>query len=343
MQQETNLTLPNKILYFPYMRVPDNEWFTRMLLYWDGVGTIATEEFELSPSKLGSHTRDLMKVGLVKLVIPGYEMNLQAFGDAFLHFVDNRQHDVPSVGALSTMNFPLHLEKIGILLGGQLVRRGLARYGERHWLHVEGETARYLVAFLVGAICRTKSNRYSPGTDDEGFVSALQEREQGQPSVREGIREIVLKDLLVAPKDGVSARELVRFKEKHQSDLIRFRHRVEESVLDASRIDDEQTRREKVALMTRNLVAERDEIAEKMRGAGWLRLGAGILCVSGGALLTGLDAQTALDALDADAAKWALSAVVAAGALVGIAPRRSPMAKPPLAYAALTERQFGQA
>jgi hypothetical protein len=35
--QETRFVF-DKVLYFPHIRVPDNEWFTPALLYWDEVG-----------------------------------------------------------------------------------------------------------------------------------------------------------------------------------------------------------------------------------------------------------------------------------------------------------------
>jgi hypothetical protein len=36
--------MADAVIYFPYIRVPDNEWFTRVLLYWDQLGTIVPEE-----------------------------------------------------------------------------------------------------------------------------------------------------------------------------------------------------------------------------------------------------------------------------------------------------------
>lgn len=32
--------MARKVLYFPYISVPESAWFTRVLLYWDEVGSI---------------------------------------------------------------------------------------------------------------------------------------------------------------------------------------------------------------------------------------------------------------------------------------------------------------
>lgn len=41
--------MSNKILYFPYINVPDTAWFSRMLLYWDEVGAIIPYDFIDNP------------------------------------------------------------------------------------------------------------------------------------------------------------------------------------------------------------------------------------------------------------------------------------------------------
>jgi hypothetical protein len=55
--------MADKVLYFPYIRVPDSEWFTQVLLYWDEVGSIVPYEYVYSPEKLGPHMRELVQLG----------------------------------------------------------------------------------------------------------------------------------------------------------------------------------------------------------------------------------------------------------------------------------------
>jgi hypothetical protein len=61
----------DKVLYFPYIRVPGNEWFTRVLLYWDEVGSIVPSEYIYRPESLGTYMRELVQAQLVRQVLPG--------------------------------------------------------------------------------------------------------------------------------------------------------------------------------------------------------------------------------------------------------------------------------
>lgn len=63
--------MAENVLYFPYIRVPDNDWFQRVLLYWDSVGSIVPYEYINNPDRLGSHMQSLLIEGLVKQIIPG--------------------------------------------------------------------------------------------------------------------------------------------------------------------------------------------------------------------------------------------------------------------------------
>jgi hypothetical protein len=63
--------MTNSVLYYPYNRVPDNDWFTRVLLYWDTVGSIVPHEHIGSPEKLGPHMHSLPTEGLMKQITPG--------------------------------------------------------------------------------------------------------------------------------------------------------------------------------------------------------------------------------------------------------------------------------
>lgn len=78
-----------KVLYFPYIRVPENVWFTQVLLYWDKVGSIVPSEYIRRPEKLGSYMGELVQADLVKPVVPpDYTYKIPRFREAFLELVD---------------------------------------------------------------------------------------------------------------------------------------------------------------------------------------------------------------------------------------------------------------
>ncbi|HHT9131146.1 MAG TPA: hypothetical protein ACFYED_01530 [Candidatus Tripitaka californicus] len=81
--------MADKVLYFPYIRVPENEWFTRVLLYWDEIGSIVPSEYIYRPEALGNYMIELLQSGLVRQVFPGdYTHKIPKFEEAFLELID---------------------------------------------------------------------------------------------------------------------------------------------------------------------------------------------------------------------------------------------------------------
>ena len=81
--------MSNKVLYFPYINVPNSIWFTRMLLYWDEVGAIVPYDFIEQPSKLDEHTRSLVQESLVRQIMPGnYLYQIPEFSSSFTNYLN---------------------------------------------------------------------------------------------------------------------------------------------------------------------------------------------------------------------------------------------------------------
>lgn len=62
--------MADKVLYFPYIRVPGNEWFTRVLLYWDEIGSIVPSEYIYRTEVLGNYMIELLQSGLARQAFP---------------------------------------------------------------------------------------------------------------------------------------------------------------------------------------------------------------------------------------------------------------------------------
>ena len=62
----------NKVLYFPYINVPQNKWFTQILLYWDEIGTILPSQNNHEPILLDDHMRELIDARLVRPIDPEF-------------------------------------------------------------------------------------------------------------------------------------------------------------------------------------------------------------------------------------------------------------------------------
>ena len=129
----------NKVLYFPYISVPNSTWFTRMLLYWDEVGAIVPCEYIENPDKLGVHTKNLVEAGLVRQVIPAaYTDNIPAFRESFLHYLESYGNDKLNQRRNSFQRghvAHIHIEKMDDLKQS-FVTMGLAKSGYYPWFDV---------------------------------------------------------------------------------------------------------------------------------------------------------------------------------------------------------------
>ena len=65
------------VIYFPYIRVPNNEWFTRTLLFWDNIGSIVPMEFMRNREQLGPYMNNLIKEKLVTPIIPAGSVQIK--------------------------------------------------------------------------------------------------------------------------------------------------------------------------------------------------------------------------------------------------------------------------
>ena len=58
--------MADEAIVFTYVQVPDDDWFTCVLLYWDRVSAVISGELHGNADELGTHTVDLMAHGLPK-------------------------------------------------------------------------------------------------------------------------------------------------------------------------------------------------------------------------------------------------------------------------------------
>lgn len=77
-------------LYFPYIRVPQSSWFTRVLLYWDNAASIIPASIHDDQQERGDYTSELMRAGLLHAVTPERTLDFQfeAFSNGFLSMLE---------------------------------------------------------------------------------------------------------------------------------------------------------------------------------------------------------------------------------------------------------------
>lgn len=260
-------------LFFPYIRTPQAEWSIRTILYWDRVGAIVPSEFMYSPAsprKLDGFTAGLVDTGLVTVYPPSFHIfDIPRFFDAFLELVDS-----PESGLLARRGAPdgyadLHLEKLGPLSGG-LLERGLALAPETApWQPVERRTAEVFMAYLASCMGSLEEIDATPVTDNPDSLKAMG---GAAPNVAAEYRKapqrtVFLEALLPAPSRITDIARLARFKEEHGPELARFRTRIERAVRSVASVEDATLRDEARNDQLLDLLRERLEAEELLRGS----------------------------------------------------------------------------
>src|SRR4051812_19408805 len=159
-------------LYYPYIKVPQSSWFTRVLLYWDEIGAIVPYEYIEDPERLGQYMVGLVREELVTQVVPGAHLwKVPNFESAFLSYVDGRR---PTQVANQSTWPRVHMEKLQGL-GESLCSRDLAwkEAGEAYspWYRIEPSVADDFMAYLATVLGKVGGTEvFTPITEEESHL-----------------------------------------------------------------------------------------------------------------------------------------------------------------------------
>ena len=332
------------VLYFPHMEVPATAWFSKVLLYWDEVGTIVAESME--PEVMRSPTSGaLLSAELLRLVIVGYTVydSSPGGGADFLNWV---RADLPAAQARyrAGRTSRLFVQKTGYDVAGELVGLRVAHEHVEsdeghHWLEVDTVTADAFMVYLASYLGSLESVQMTPVTDDKGLaVDSRLAQTVGRETAtdRVGLERLLVENLLPAPSGSIPAGEIVAFKERHGAAQRAFRDMVLDGAIRLREIQDPADRRARARSMVLQMQDQRDELAARMRERRWPRVvfgGVAPLVAAAAGAATGVGAA----ALAAGGASLASSAYTLADMALG--GRQHPTG--PLAYAAFAQREFG--
>lgn len=156
--------MKSRVLYFPYIRVPESKWLTQMLLYWDQVSSIVPYDFMHNPEALGPYMQSLLREELVFQILPGaYIYEIPRFFEAFNGYVDDLGPEMDSPrGSFGRGNtFRIHIEKLGDI-GEMLIRHRLATLERYPWYLVERDTADDFMSYLASSLGQIQQIDSSP-------------------------------------------------------------------------------------------------------------------------------------------------------------------------------------
>lgn len=295
--------MPENVLYFPYIRVPKNSWFMRILLYWDNVGSIVPYDYIHKPEFLGEYMQGLVKEGLVIQIIPGQYINsIPNFVAPFLEIAEKRKYQLEKTKLrLETLpNQLIHIEKMG-KIAKELCTLGLAREKKRPWYYVERDLAQNFMAYLASVLGNLDEINSRPITDTATNLKVFRESSN--------TRTLLLEKLLPAPSNLISVEEIARFKDKNKSQLLKFRNEIETFLIQYNSIQSSEDKIEFKNRFLSNAQISINEIIDSMKSNGWNRISIGGLISHSIAGLTLADALVSGGIYQAIAAAFNVASV----------------------------------
>jgi Family of unknown function (DUF6236) len=345
--------MAHEVLYFPYISVPQDAWFTRVLLYWDKVGSIVPAPYVRQPGQLSPYMQELLAADLVAPVVPEYHDGpLYAPMECFLQFLDEEQSQEGTRGkplglhpasrgaaAEAGTVFQIHRGKLGDLVAEGLLERGLARRVEgEDWYEVESRTAAHFMAYL--AVTLGARVAMDPITDSAAHLAAFSSAPGASDTpaaLLEGMRASVLEEMLPAPAQSVRVSDLAEFRERHGDLLSKFRREIENRLIDLALVQEEWARSKKLALYKEELKETIAEIQARMHERKWRNIVFGTVCGLIAAAIPGARAAVTGDLTGVGLQVPAFVAAVSRG-MTELRPTWN--MNSPLAYAALAQEHL---
>ena len=265
--------MKSRVLYFPYIRVPENVWLTQMLLYWDQVSSIVPYDYIENPESLGPYMLDLVREELVYQVMPGaYIYDIPRFSENFLRYLN----DLGAVldrrrAAFAQNSCRIHIEKMGPL-GDALVALKIAQADQYPWYNVESATADDFMCYLATTLGQIESIDSSPVTASGEYLQRLVLAGVPDDHVERQLATLrvqVLEKVLPIPTRAIEAPRIRAFRDKHAQELRDFRLRVERELVTAAGIVDPALRQRHLSIFFDEAEVRIEEIQGSMRSAGW--------------------------------------------------------------------------
>jgi hypothetical protein len=277
-------------LYFPFINVPNSRWFSRVLLYWESVSAIVPFDFVRNPELLSTHMRDLVRVGLVRQIIPGdYVPQVSEGRDTFNEYLEQLGAKIESRReAFANRKFAqVHIEKMHYGLIDDLQRLALAGPDEQGWLPVETKTANDYMAFLAATIGQCAEEPLAPITDGKEGLSPFACDEDKDDQSLDDLRLDLLAEAFPAPRRRVGIQDLDNFKQRHGDKLASFRIWLETELTDTAAITDPRLRKRRFDLVKTRIREDTGRIRETMETHGWVDPICGDFCAVLGAVNKG--------------------------------------------------------
>jgi hypothetical protein len=271
-----------KILYFPYINIPNEPWMYQSILYWDTVGIIVPPSFSEMDKPYTTHIHQFILSGLITQEFTyEYAYNRNTLLSLLQYHINKPSYNISKrIKNFQDGNtFDLFEEKFSDDILYILEEAGLAKQIKRSSIYkktklysVEKNTAYLmmtLLAFILG-----KNRKYTPATDSiewDLITSGVLKSESNQD-----VRSSLLAQIMPYPISE-DIFKVAKFKELNADKLISFRRRVEEIVFSASLIENEEDRQMHLDLKVAEINNVKKELIAKMNENKFMNIAYGAL------------------------------------------------------------------
>jgi hypothetical protein len=279
----------DKILYYPFINLPQSDWSIRSLLYYDAIGTIVPERLKRSAGDYEPFMQELVKNKLVEPINPVTALSsFWEVSETFVRYIESDDFDMEerrrqfrrnNIGKIHEGKFSdksaIHADKFDRDLFYKLEKAGLAKKNDDDWYLVEKKTADEMMTFLASVI--GVSLNYLPTSDKikrrSYSATGLKRRDLNVFKSEHGKRGLILEEMMPIPTE-IDITKLRKFKDKYRDLLAAFRNRVEGLVLDSTLDIESDLFGEKI----RELKLRKNELGAKMNEN---KLGVGAVSIAG--------------------------------------------------------------
>ena len=275
----------HKLLYFPYISVPQSTWTTHSILYWDSVGAIVPQIYKEKPNRLEKYMKGLVERELVEQVFPDNHLyRATNFDESFLRLTEHKSFHLDERKAAFQRGerFQIHIQKTGYILMKELIRMNIAKRRNWEWCYVEAKTAKLFMMYLASVI--GKEGGYTPATNSAENID-LSIQQKGLPLYTQRIRGRFLRDLMPYPINP-DLDKLKIFKEKHYDKLKHFRILLEQEVLKIASIKDKELRNATYELKKEEILYRKEVILSELSRSNFGKITFGTLFGLAGASIS---------------------------------------------------------
>lgn len=256
----------DKLLYFPYINLPETDWTVRTLLYYDNIGSIVPQEYFYSPER--NYEPFMLELVRSELVVPINPIevldNPWEISTLFIKFLEKNEKRLLKkrknfslgrkgkihIGKFSTAR--IHADKFDGEIFYQLEQLGLAERDNGQWYSVEKNTANHLMNYLATVISTKLEMRPTTDRFKKSYYSYRDIEENKK-------RQTILSNLIPFPEE-IDLNKIRKFKDKHIDLLKDFKNKVEQLVLDENLINGTDLFKLKIE----ELSIRKDELSKKM-------------------------------------------------------------------------------